>query len=248
MTNAVIIGGTIGMGLAIARRLLGQGAQVLLTGRNEKNLEEAARELGDGAQVVRSDLASMADIQALGATVEERLGSIDHLFVNAGVAEFGLLADITEESYDRQFGVNTKGVLFTVQRLAPLIREGGSIVFTTSVADASGSPGMGVYSASKAAVWSLAQVLAAELLPRKIRVNAVSPGFIDTPTNGAAGLSEAERAAIHEVGDATTPMRRHGTSDEVAAAALFLATEATFTTGVKLPVDGGLGQNLTVPG
>ncbi|MEU7107643.1 SDR family oxidoreductase [Streptomyces stramineus] len=245
--KAVITGGTIGIGLAVAKRLVEGGAEVLLTGRNEKNLEAARAELGPSAHVVRSDTASLADIAALGRTVTGTLGHVDHLFVNAGISELGPVETVTEESYDRQFAINTKGAFFTVQRMIPLLRDGGSIVFTTSVADSTGNAGMGVYSGSKAALWSFAQVLATELVGRGIRVNAVSPGFTDTPSMGAADLTDAEREEFRALGDAVTPMRRHATSDEVARAALFLATDATFTTGVKLPVDGGLGQHVAVP-
>ncbi|MCZ4123285.1 SDR family oxidoreductase [Streptomyces sp. H39-S7] len=245
--KAVITGGSMGMGLAIAKRLVEGSAEVLVTGRNERNLAQARTELGPGAHVVRSDTADAADIAALAATVGKTLGHVDHLFVNAGIAELAPVESTTEESYDRQFAVNTRGAFFTVQRLIPLLREGGSIVFTTSVADSTGSAGMAAYSGSKSALWSFAQVLATELVGRGIRVNAVSPGFIDTPTAGSTGLSAEERAAFHALGDAVTPMRRHGTSDEVARAALFLAVDATFTTGVKLPVDGGLGQHVAVP-
>lgn len=245
--KAVITGGTIGMGLAIAKRLVEGGAEVLVTGRNERNLAAARTELGPRAHVVRSDTADLADIAGLATTVKETLGHLDHLFINAGIAEPAPVESTTEESYDRQFGVNTKGAFFTVQRLIPLLREGGSIVFTTSVADSTGAAGMSVYAGTKSALWSFAQVLASELVGRGIRVNAVSPGFIDTPTAGAAGLSAEERAAFHAIGDAVTPMRRHGTSDEVARAALFLAVDATFTTGVKLAVDGGLAQHVAVP-
>ncbi|MFI9205014.1 SDR family oxidoreductase [Streptomyces sp. NPDC053048] len=246
--KAVITGGTIGMGLAIAKRLVEGGADVLLTGRNEKNLQDARNELGPAAHVVRSDTASLTDIAALGTTVEETLGHVDYLFINAGISELGPFAEVTEESYDRQFAVNTKGAFFTVQRMLPLLREGGAIVFTTSVADAGGYPGMAVYSGTKSALWSFAQVLASELVGQGIRVNAVSPGFIDTPTMGVAGLSAEEQAHFRAVGDAATPMQRHGTADEVARAALYLAADATFTTGVKLPVDGGLNQHVAVPG
>ncbi|GHF45803.1 oxidoreductase [Streptomyces mashuensis] len=245
--KAVVIGGTIGMGLAIARRLVAGGAEVLLTGRNEKNLAAAQAEFGPAVHVVRSDAADMGDIAALGGTVGKVLGHVDHLFVNAGVSELGPVSEVTEESYDFQFSVNTKGAFFTVQRLLPLLREGGSIVFTTSVADVMGYPGMAVYSGTKAALWSFAQVLASELVGRGIRVNAVSPGFIDTPTMGVAGLSPEEQDHFRAIGDATTPMRRHGSADEVARAALFLAVDATFTTGVKLAVDGGLAQHVMVP-
>jgi NAD(P)-dependent dehydrogenase (short-subunit alcohol dehydrogenase family) len=244
--SAVITGGTTGIGLAIARHLVDGGARVLVTGRNPARVDAARRALGDRAQVVRSDVASRADIDALGALVAER-GPVDAVFVNHGVASLELLAQITEASYDETFAINTRGALFTMQRLVPHICDGGAIVVTTSVAVATGSAGMAVYSASKSALASLARVLAAELLPRRIRVNTVSPGFIDTPTMGVAGISDAERAAFSKLGDEVTPMKRHGTVDEVARAALFLAFDATFTTGVDLAVDGGLAQNLTPP-
>jgi NAD(P)-dependent dehydrogenase (short-subunit alcohol dehydrogenase family) len=245
--KAVVIGGTHGIGLAAVQLLLEEGAEVLLTGRSEKNIEAARRELGTQAQIVRSDITDREDIAALGTLVETTFGSVDFVFLNAGHAELELFSQVTEESYDRQFDVNTKGAFFTVQRLAPLIRAGGSIVFTTSGADETGTPGMSVYSGAKAAVRSFTRVFAAELLPRGIRVNAVSPGFIKTPTMGVAGASEADRAAFEKEGDEVTPMKRNGTVDEVARAVLFLAFEATFTTGAELPVDGGLTQGLTYP-
>lgn len=244
--KAVVAGGTHGMGLAMAEALLDGGAEVLLTGRNEKNLEAARSKLGPKAHVVRSDAATMADIDALGARVKESFGEIDALFINHGYARVEPFEEVTEDSYDRQFAVNTKGAFFTVQRLAPLIRDGGSIVFTGSVADEGGTPGMVAYSGSKAALWSFAQGLAAELLPRGIRVNVVSPGFIDTPSMGV-DASEEWRASFSKVGDEITPMKRHGTPEEVARAAMFLAFGATFTTAVKLPVDGGLGRGIEAP-
>jgi NAD(P)-dependent dehydrogenase (short-subunit alcohol dehydrogenase family) len=237
--KAVVTGGTHGMGLATARALLDGGAEVLLTGRNERNVEAARRELGDGALVVRSDVASMADVHALGALVKERLGAIDFLHVNAGVSELGPFSDVTEETYDRVFAVNTKGAFFSAQRLAPFIRPGGSIVFTT-VTDAPASGNLSVYAGSKAAVRAFAQVLAAEMLSRGVRVNTVGPGFINTPTLGVAMLSPEERAQMQVLGDQVTPMKRHGTVEEIARAVLFLGFDATFTTGVELTVDGGL--------
>ncbi|KIF75628.1 short-chain dehydrogenase [Streptomyces sp. 150FB] len=246
--KAVVVGGTAGIGLAIAERLVEGGAEVLVTGRNPVNLKEASARLGASARVIASDMADLTAVGALGESVAELLGgAVDHLFVNAAIAEFAPVAAVTEEQYDRHFAVNTKGAFFTVQRLLPLLREGGSIVFTTSIADTTGVPGMGVYSATKSALWSFAQVLASELVARGIRVNAVAPGYIDTPTGGTQGLSAEQRAAFKEQGDATTPMRRHGTPDEVARAALFLAVDATFTTGVKLAVDGGAAQHISVP-
>jgi NAD(P)-dependent dehydrogenase (short-subunit alcohol dehydrogenase family) len=244
--KAVIVGGTHGMGLAVAQALVAGGAEVLITGRTEKTLDEAQRVLGDNAHVVRSDIADLSEIAKLGTEVNEKLGQIDFLHMNAGISELEPYDQVTEASFDRQFSINTKGTFFTTQRLVPLIREGGSIVFTSSVADDSGTPGMVVYSATKAAVRSFSKVLAAELLPRKIRVNVVSPGFIDTPTMGVAGATADERAAFIEIGDAVTPMKRHGTPDEVARAVLFLGFDATFTTGEQIKVDGGLGQNLSV--
>jgi NAD(P)-dependent dehydrogenase (short-subunit alcohol dehydrogenase family) len=229
------------MGLATVKALLEEGAEVLLTGRNERNLETARRELGSRALVVKSDTANLADIDALGALVKEKLGYLDFLFINAGISELGPFEKVTEATYDRIFEVNTKGAFFTVQRLAPLIREGGSVVFTT-VAEGPASGNLSVYAGSKAALRAFAQVFAAELVSKGIRVNAVGPGFIKTPTMGVAGLSDEDRSVLQKLGDQITPMRRHGTAEEVARAALFLAFDATFTTGIELAVDGGLQQ------
>ena len=234
------------MGLATAQLLVEGGARVLVTGRNEKHLEAARETLGERAQAVRSDAADMNDIALLGGVVGQRLGSIDLLHINVGIAELEPFELVTETSYDRQFAVNTKGAFFTVQRLSPLLRQGGAIVMTSSVADEGGEVGMSVYSATKAALVSFASGFAVELLPRGVRVNVVSPGFIDTPTKGVAGLSAEEREAFKQVGDSVTPMRRNGTAEEVARAVLFLGFEATFTTGAKLAVDGGLGQKIVV--
>ncbi|TQM25681.1 SDR family oxidoreductase [Nocardia bhagyanarayanae] len=242
--KAVVTGGTHGMGLAIVEALLDQGAEVVLTGRNLQTIEQARERLaGRKAHVVASDAADMGDIETLGALVEERLGRVDALFVNHGTAEFQTLAEATEESFDRQFAINTKGAFFTVRRLAPLLTDGGSIVFTTVANDVI-FPGLSAYSGSKEALRAISQVLAAELLPRRIRVNAVAPGFIETPTMGVVGLTAEQRADFLRQGERSTPLRRNGTVEEVAKAALFLAFDATFTTGVELPVDGGWGQGL----
>jgi NAD(P)-dependent dehydrogenase (short-subunit alcohol dehydrogenase family) len=244
--KAVIIGGTQGMGFATAKLLLEGGGEVLVTGRNEKHLEVARQELGPRAHAVRSDIASLTDTAALAKTVEVKLGRVDFVFINAGFARLGMFEQVTEDVYDRTFDINAKGAYFTAQRLAPLVKEGGALVFTTSAATATGVPGMSVYSGAKAAVRSFAQGLAAELLPRGIRVNVVSPGFIKTPTMGVDGASAEELAAFEKEGNETTPMGRIGTAEEVARAALFLAFEATFTTGAELLVDGGATQ-LSVP-
>lgn len=197
--------------------------------------------------VIRSDIAAMDDIKSLPELVEGKLGQIDLLHVNAGIAKLEPFDQVTEASYDRQFAVNTKGAFFTVQQLAPLMRDGGAIVMTSSAADEGGEAGMSVYSATKAALVSLVSGFAAELLPRNIRVNAVSPGFIATPTAGVVGMSDEERKAFHEIGNAVTPMRRNGTAEEIAKAVLFLGFDATYTTGAKIAVDGGLGQKISAP-
>lgn len=183
--------------------------------------------------------------QVNGERQAEMLGveqpALDFLFINAGVSAIGPLESVTEETYDWMFNVNAKGAYFTAQRLVPLIRTGGAIVFTT-LAEGPATANLSVYSGTKAAVRAFAQVLAAELVGKGIRVNALGPGFIDTPTLGVTGITLEERAEIVKIGDEVTPMKRHGTLDEVARAALFLAADATFTTGFELAVDGGLMQ------
>ncbi|WP_405656347.1 SDR family NAD(P)-dependent oxidoreductase [Streptomyces sp. RK9] len=242
--KAVVTGGTIGMGRAIVQALTDRGAEVLYTGRSDRRLAEAQAALDTPlAHPVRSDATDAGAIAALGEQVADRFGGIDYLFVNQGIAEFQTLEEVTEESWDRIFDVNTKGAFFTVQRLAPLMSEGGAIVFTT-VSNDQIFPGLSAYSGAKEAVAAFTKVLAAELLPRRIRVNALAPGFILTPTMGVAELTEEQRAEFVEQGNASTPMGRGGTVEEVAAAALYLAVDATFTTGVELPVDGGFGQGI----
>ena len=245
--KAVVTGGTHGMGMAIVKALLEGGAEVLLTGRNRHNLEEAQKALGPQVHVVRSDAASMEDIRALRGIVTEKLGQVDFVFINVGYSVLEPLEQVTEATYNTIFDINTKGAFFTVQQLAPLVRNGGSFTFTTSVANAMGYAGMSVYSGAKAAVRSFAKVFAAELLPQGIRVNAVSPGFIHTPTGGVSEATAEERIAFEQEGNEVTPMKRHGAAEEVAAAALFLAADATFTTGVELTVDGGLAGGIVPP-
>ncbi|UGT53751.1 SDR family NAD(P)-dependent oxidoreductase [Nocardia asteroides] len=243
--KAVVTGGTHGMGLAIVEALVARGAEVVLTGRSESGIDKARASLDfAAAHVVRSDATDAGDIDALGEFVEERLGGIDYLFVNHGIAEFQTLAEATVAHWDRVFDVNAKGAFFTTQRLAPLIRDHGAIVYTT-VSNDRIFPGLSAYSAAKEAVRAFAKVLAAELLPRDIRVNAVAPGFILTPSMGVAELTEEQRAEFLRDGEETTPMARPGTVDEVAAAALYLAVDATFTTGTELVVDGGFAQGLS---
>ncbi|UOZ09914.1 SDR family oxidoreductase [Amycolatopsis sp. WQ 127309] len=242
--KAVVTGGTHGMGLAVVRALLDGGAEVLLTGRD---VSSSRGKLPGKAHLLSSDAASLADIDTLGTVAAETLGELDLVFVNVGFATLTPYETATPEVYDRTFDVNTKGAYFTAQRLAGLVRPGGSFVFTTSVAAEAGIAGMGPYSAAKAAVRSFARTYAAELAPRGIRVNVVSPGYTDTPTMGVTGVPASVLAAFKATGDEVTPLKRHATAEEVATAVLFLAFDATFTTGADLPVDGGLGQRLTLP-
>ena len=240
--RAVIIGGTSGMGLATAKMLLDGGARVLVTGRSQAGLEAAQKEFGTGAIVVSSDARSLTDIDALAARVKAEFDSFDLLFVNAGLGLFAPLESTTEAVYDEMFNLNAKGPFFAVQRLSPLINRGGSVVLTTSVANVKGMPGLAAYGAAKAALRSFARVLAAELLPRGIRVNAVTPGPIDTPIIDKAFPDKDMAAQVTGQMRDATPMKRFGTSEEIAKAVLFLAFDATYTTGAELPVDGGWSQ------
>jgi NAD(P)-dependent dehydrogenase (short-subunit alcohol dehydrogenase family) len=240
--RAVIIGGTSGMGLATAKMLLNGGARVLVTGRSQAGLESAQKELGNGAIVVSSDARSLTDIDALAARVKAEFDTIDLLFVNAGFALGAPLESMTEAIYDEMFNLNAKGPFFAVQKLAPLIERGGAVVLTTSIANVKGMPGIAAYGAAKAALRSFARVLAAELLPRGIRVNAVTPGPIDTPIIDKQIPDKDAAAQRKEQARGMSPMKRFGTSEEIANAVLFLAFDATFTTGAELPVDGGLSQ------
>ncbi|KAL4878325.1 hypothetical protein BJY04DRAFT_229870 [Aspergillus karnatakaensis] len=248
MTNytgkkAVIIGGTHGMGLATAQQLITSGAQVLLTGRSQPPLDKAKSQLGSKATIVQTDVTILSSIEHLVSETKATFGAdpqLDFLFINAGYASLEAFALVTEASFRRTVDTNLFGSFFVAQKFAPLIRDGGAIIFTSSVSAKFGFPGMAVYSASKAGASSLVQTIAAELAPRKIRVNAVSPGFIKTPTMGVSGVTADDLVAFEAEGSKVTPLDRIGTPEEVATAAIFLAFEATFTTGTELFVDGGL--------
>lgn len=239
--TAVVTGGTSGLGLATARLLLAHRARVLATGRTEASLERAREQLGGNAIAIKSDTASLTEIDALADRVKSEFGTLNYLFVNAGITQTIPFEAMTEEQYDEVFTVNSKGPYFTVQKLAPLMTTGSAVVLTTSVSDVKGQPMVSAYAASKAALRSMTRTLARELLPRGIRVNAVSPGPIDTGilerSLSAAGAEQA-RAQMTQ----NNPMKRFGHPEEVAKAAVFLAFDATFTTGAELPVDGGVSQ------
>ena len=239
--RAVITGGSSGIGLATARLLVAEGATVLITGRDPAALEAAQAELGSNATTLRSDAASMSDIALLAEHVRSELGTINALFVNAGVTRFAPFEDTSEELYDEVLAVNAKGPYFTVQKLAPLLAPGSGVVLTTSVANVLGIPMISAYAASKAALRSMTRTLARELLTREIRVNAVSPGPVDTGILDRSLPAEAAAQAKTQMA-AENPMLRFGAADEVAKAAAFLAFDATYTNGTELAVDGGGSQ------
>lgn len=241
---AVVTGGSAGIGLATARRFAAEGATVYVTGRREGELDAAVREIGERAVAVPGDVADLAALDRLFATVRERSGRVDVLFANAGGGQYARLADVTEEHFDATFGVNVKGLLFTVQKALPLLPDGASVILASSTNASQGIPAMSVYSASKAAIRSFARSWAAELADRGIRVNAISPGPVATPgITALAGDRPRTRQRLLDGFAARIPLGRMGTADEVAAAALFLASDqSSFTTGTELFVDGGLGQ------
>jgi NAD(P)-dependent dehydrogenase (short-subunit alcohol dehydrogenase family) len=241
--TAVITGGNSGIGLATARLFAQQGAKVAIIGRDGKTLDAARRELGDKVIAIKADVSSLDQVGVAAKEIEAKLGKVDILFANAGIAEFTPMDQVDEAFFDKTFDINVKGVFFTTQKFLPLMRDNGAVLFTTSVASRKGFPGTSIYSASKAAVRSLARTMAAELLPRKIRVNAISPGPIDTPIYGRLGMPPE---AVKEMSDGfrqLTPMHRFGSADEVAKLALFLASDqSSYMTGNEISVDGGLGQ------
>jgi NAD(P)-dependent dehydrogenase (short-subunit alcohol dehydrogenase family) len=239
--RVVITGGTTGVGLATAKLLLRQGARVLVTGRTQATLDAAREELGENAIVLESDAASLADIDALADRARAELGSLDLLFANAGLTRFTPFDAMDEAAYDELLTVNAKGPYFAAQKLAPLMPEGSSVVLTTSIVNVKGVPMVSAYAASKAALRSMTRSLARELLPRNIRVNAVSPGPIETPILDKVVSKEAADE-IKTGLRASNPMKRFGRPEEVAKAVVFLAFEATYTTGAELAVDGGASQ------
>ncbi len=240
---ALVTGGNSGIGLAVAKGLVDEGARVVVVGRNKETLAEAAALLGKAAHTIAADTSRLDGLdRVLAATKEFGGGRLDVVFANAGVGTFGPLAATSEQMYDTTMDTNVKGVYFTVQKAAAMMKAGGAIVLNASVAAGKGNPLGSVYGASKAAVRSFGRTFAAELVERGIRVNVVSPGPIETPIFGRS-MNEHQVAELKVAWAAKNPMKRFGTTDEVTAAVLFLASgEASFITGVDLLVDGGVGS------
>jgi NAD(P)-dependent dehydrogenase (short-subunit alcohol dehydrogenase family) len=240
---AVITGANSGIGLATARRFAREGARVFMTGRRKKELDAAVDEVGGNARGIQGDVANLADLDRLFAIVKDEAGAIDILFANAGGGEFAALGVITEEHFDRTFRINVKGTLFTVQKALPLLKDDSSIILTGSTAGTTGTPGFSVYSASKAAIRSFARSWILDLAGRRIRVNVLAPGATSTPGWHELATSEEAHNEMIRFVSTTTPLGRLANPDEVASAALFLASDdSSFVTGSELFVDGGSAQ------
>lgn len=240
---ALITGGNSGIGLATAKLFAHEGAQVIITGRDQITLDTAVAEIGSNAQAIRSDVANMQDLDSLFAAIKSRYGRLDVLFANAGVFAVAAIGDTTETMYDQIFNINVKGVFFAIQKAEPMLSEGATVIITSSGVTHGGILGGGLYSASKAAVRQLARNLAHELAPRGIRVNVVSPGYTRTPAVGRSGATDEQVEGFFQRAAGEIPMRRAGSADEIAKAVLFMASaDSSYTTGEELLVDGGYGN------
>ena len=241
---ALVTGGSSGLGLATAKRFLSEGAQVVITGRRQRELDAAVKELGGSVLAVQGDISDLSELDRLYAMIREKFGRLDILFANAGGGAFVPLGEITEEHFDKYFGINVKGTLFTVQKALPLMTAGGAIVLNGSMVTIKGLPGFSVYAATKAALRSFARTWAVDLKGKNIRVNVVSPGTVVTPAyKNELGMNDEEIKAFEAQAALTTPLGRSGTPDEIAKAVVFLASDdSSYMTGAELFVDGGAAQ------
>lgn len=243
---ALITGGTSGIGFATAQIFVQEGAKVAITGQNQARLEQASKTLGAEVLAIRAEARSPTELDKVFAQITEQWNKLDILFVNAGIAKFSPLLDVDEALINETMDINFKGALFTVQKAVPLMPKNSSIVFNTSINNQMGMPNSGIYAASKAALRSLVRVLAAELLERGIRVNAVSPGPVKTSIISKTGISQEQLEQVTTRLQQSVPLKRFGQPEEIAKAVLFLASdEASFVLGEELVVDGGWTELVT---
>jgi NAD(P)-dependent dehydrogenase (short-subunit alcohol dehydrogenase family) len=240
---AVITGGNSGIGLATGKEFKEQGARVVITGREQKTLDEAKRAIGGDVLAVRSDTSNLTDIDKLFNVVKEKFGKIDVLFLNAGIGKFAPVEAVTEEVFDSIMNINFKGAYFTIQKALPLLNDNASIVLNASIAANIGMPNSSVYAASKAALITLARTLSAELVGRGIRVNVVSPGPVATPILGRMGMPQDVLEETTNSIQAQVPMKRFGRPEEIAKTVLFLASsDSSFLLGTEIIADGGMSE------
>lgn len=241
--TAIITGATSGMGLDTAKLFLQEGAKVVITGRSQAKLDALEGQLEGDYLLVKADASSLADSKALIASTVEKFGKIDILFLNAGIFKALPIGMLSEELFDEIYNINVKGPLFTVNEAVPFLNEGASILFNTSVSNVKGMPGVSIYGSSKASLRSIVRTLATELAAKNIRVNAISPGPIETPLWGKTNLSEEEMNGFAQGVSGQVPLGRFGQGVEIARTALFLASEdSSYITGSEIPVDGGMAQ------
>ena len=239
--TALITGGNSGIGFATAKEFLEQGATVIITGRSQAGLEQAKKELNGQVHTILSNTSNLNDIRNLAKEVQQITPQLDVVFVNAGIGKFAPIEAVTEEHFDEQFNTNVKGAFFTIQALLPVIKDGGSIILNTSISAHMGMAGSTVYSATKAALLTLTRTLSAELLSRKIRVNAISPGPVSTPILGKMGLPADEVEGLKSNIQSQVPIGRFGDPSEIARVATFFASDdSTFVLGAELIADGGM--------